>query len=209
MEFKDKQIAEPWSVWSSLITLLGSLITKKVFGFNIILISTLVLVLSFSYYAYLDNLYFVDPIYESDALREYSIEEKLTIRVIAPDNFSYLKKFIEKYSLCQAVHEIQVILPVSKRNIKADNFVYAHTHSKMTMEYVEALTASSSLLSTIPFDTEGLILGSSSLDVCNLIVFRYIINGYGRRNVLQGYFFATKRMEIKSSCCCWIDTRAT
>lgn len=85
-----------------------------------------------SYYLYLANLYLVDEAYSVDRLRELTIDEKLTIKVSAPGDARSLSAFILHYSICPAVHEIQVVWTQKTSPPAADSFKYTTTHSKVT-----------------------------------------------------------------------------
>lgn len=58
------------------------------------------------FYCYMSSLYLVDEIYdvEGPSSAEFSMDQKLTLRVIAPDDKAHVKTFVEKYSLCPVVH---------------------------------------------------------------------------------------------------------
>ena len=137
---------------SSRINLSSIIYRSKWIAFIIALIGII-----FSlYYSYLNNLYLIDEVYDGEALREYTMEEKLTIIVTAPKNSPEgLKKFVESYSLCQSVHEIVIIrsqLKDKNKKVKGytDNnhkddenhfsnvntyFRFMHTHSKVKFTY--------------------------------------------------------------------------
>jgi hypothetical protein len=87
------------------------------------------------YYIYLGHLYMVDEVFEGSRLREYTIDEKLTIRVPAPPNLSSLEIFVEKYSLCQAVQEINILWQSEKPPPDLNIYHFAHTHSKVTYDW--------------------------------------------------------------------------
>lgn len=102
----------------------------------------IVLVLAL-YYGYLTSMYIVDETYEGDALRELELPEKFTIRVAVSEGGSggdpgvasrdsLVGKFISKYSLCQCVEEVQIIWNRSGPPPLPTDFVYAHTHSRVS-----------------------------------------------------------------------------
>lgn len=145
----------------------------KIYGFSSYLYAICVVLIACSYYRYLDALYFVDPVFDADALREYTILEKLTLRVVSRDGdgdmvkSDGLKKYVEKYSLCQSVHEIQVIWPFPEKPPPVlSSFTFAHTHSLVNFYTVDEKSIDSSLLLLdVNVDTDGLFLLDSSIDI--------------------------------------------
>lgn len=113
--------------------------------------------IAMGYYYYLHYLYAVDEVYDGDKLREWSIDEMLTIRVSETTEFQDIKKFVEKYSLCQCVHEIQVVwrsagpLPTIE-----SNFTFAHTHSKVSFDRGHSNHLYTALVPSLPISTEGI-----------------------------------------------------
>ena len=107
------------------------------------------------YYQYLNSLYFIDEIYDINGPKEYDLNEKLTIRVIATDNINHLKTFISKYSLCQCVHEIQIIWlsSLKKKPPLLSEFTFAHTHSIVTFDITDRRNYH--LQSGLTISTEG------------------------------------------------------
>jgi Glycosyl transferase family 64 domain len=126
-------------------------------------------VLSICYYQYLNILYTVDEIYEVDGLREPLLEEQVTIRVPLPDNKAHLKPFIEKYALCPAVHEIQVIW----RSRDPSSFVYTKTHSKLVFDIKNPRQQDAfGLKPGLPIATDGVMLLDANIRMsCESIKF--------------------------------------
>lgn len=110
------------------------------------------------YYQWLNYLYLLDEVYDGDKLRELSIDEKFTIRVSETADFKPLKRFIEKYSLCPSVYEIQVAWRSSKseRLPVLSDFTFAHTHSKVLFDHtMPEMQYATILPQLLPIDTEG------------------------------------------------------
>jgi hypothetical protein len=113
------------------------------------------------YYKYLNSLYAVEEVYMGDKLRELTIDEMFTIRVQEPTDFSLLKRFVEKYSLCQHVYEIQIqwrstnTPPVPPMD---NHFTFAHTHSRVVFDHS---------VSSNPFNS-GLTVGTEGMHACTL-----------------------------------------
>jgi hypothetical protein len=118
------------------------------------------------YYLYLDRLYIVDEVLQGTRLREYTLKEKLTIRVVAPRKLEDLNKFVLEHSICQAVQEIQIIWPHQQARPPDSYFKYPHTHSKVTFIETHGSGAWDTLYGSSKYTTEG----DSSLD---LIIFHF------------------------------------
>ena len=87
------------------------------------------------YYYYLASLYLVDEVLDSSGPKELTIEEKFTIRVMAPKSKSAMGEFVAKYSICPAVEEIQIIWGhADKDPPDASSYVYDKTHSTVIYE---------------------------------------------------------------------------
>ena len=85
-----------------------------------------------SYYLYLDRLYLVDEVLEGDLLRELTIREKLTIRVLVPNSgVEDLSRFVLYHAICPSVHEIQVLWHLEEAPPPDSYFKYSKTHSKV------------------------------------------------------------------------------
>ena len=98
-----------------------------------------VVVVSLLYYAFLGSLYIVDEVYEANSLRELVIEEKFTIRVIAPRKEEHLQSFISKYSICQSVEEIQVVWGHTQEPPpSASSFTYSKTHCPVVFDILDS-----------------------------------------------------------------------
>jgi hypothetical protein len=100
----------------------------------------LVLVVAYLYYAFLASLYLVDEVYEANSLRELTLEEKFTIRVVAPrNNDGQLQNFVGKYSICQSVEEIQVVWGhTAEPPPAATSFTYTKTHCPVVFDVIDA-----------------------------------------------------------------------
>jgi len=105
-----------------------------VIAFVVVLISALVVE-----YGYLTSLYLVDEVYEVNIPKEITIKDKITIRTVAAENSAALKNFVETYSICQSVYEIQILVPAGKNSVEAENlpgFIYAKTHAKVHVSHI-------------------------------------------------------------------------
>jgi hypothetical protein len=107
------------------------------------------------YYLYLDRLYIVDEVLQGTRLREYTLKEKLTIRVVAPRKLEDLNKFVLEHSICQAVQEIQLIWPHQQARPPDSYFKYPHTHSKVTFLETYGSSAWDTLYGSSKYTTEG------------------------------------------------------
>jgi hypothetical protein len=107
------------------------------------------------YYLYLDRLYIVDEVLQGTRLREYTLKEKLTIRVVAPRKLEDLNKFVLEHSICQAVQEIQIIWPHQQARPSDSYFKYPHTHSKVTFIETHGSSAWDTLYGSSKYTTEG------------------------------------------------------
>jgi hypothetical protein len=107
------------------------------------------------YYLYLDRLYIVDEVLQGTRLREYTLKEKLTIRVVAPRKLEDLNKFVLEHSICQAVQEIQIIWPHQQARPPDSYFKYPHTHSKVTFIETHGSGAWETLYGSSKHTTEG------------------------------------------------------
>ncbi len=145
------------------------------------------------YYSYLDSLYIIDEVYNGDKLREYTIQEKTTIRVEpAVQNgkydFELLNNFIGIYSICQNVHEIQILWPsLTIPPPKSTDFVYPKTHSLVTVDIIDPVEYSS-LKIQIPVMTESIFL--LDLDIrmtCEDLRFTHSV-WRSSKDSLVGYF---------------------
>lgn len=104
--------------------------TRRVVALTSMLI--LLLAISCSYYLYLDRLYLFDEVLEGDMLRELTIREKLTIRVLVPHSgVEALSQFVLHHAICPSVHEIQVLWHLEQAPPPDSYFKYSKTHSKV------------------------------------------------------------------------------
>ena len=113
-----------------------------------------VIFVAYLYYSII-GLYFVDEHYEGDKLRELSIDEKLTLIVVPPNNELQLKQFVELYSLCKPVYE--VIIVWNKNNnppIAETYFSFAHTHSKVKFFVVNSMKGSNNNYNQFIYNSE-------------------------------------------------------
>lgn len=108
------------------------------------------------YYFYLDGLYIVDEVLQGTTLREFSINEKITIRVVAPRSIKDLNTFILEHSICQAVQEIQIIWPHGETRPADSYFKFPHTHSKVVFKEVYGQDPWNMLYGSIVSDTDGM-----------------------------------------------------
>jgi hypothetical protein len=108
-----------------------------------------------SFYFYLDGLYIVDEVLQGTRLREYTLKEKVTIRVVAPLGNSDLSKFVLDHSICQAVHEIQIIWPHQQPRPVDSYFKFPHTHSKVKFVETSGKSAWDSLYGGVTSETDG------------------------------------------------------
>jgi hypothetical protein len=108
-----------------------------------------------SFYFYLDGLYIVDEVLQGNRLREYTLQEKVTIRVVAPRSNEDLSKFVLEHSICQAVHEIQIVWPHQQPRPLESFFKYPHTHSKVTFIEASDKSAWDTLYGGVKAETES------------------------------------------------------
>ena len=120
-----------------------------------IAVATLVLL---AYYLYLDKRYIVDEVYEGTKLRELTLKEKVTIRVVAPRNLDDLTKFVVEYSICQPVHEIQIVWLHEQSHPDESHFKYQHTHSKVRFIDTYGFSPYDSLYKDVMADTQSKLL---------------------------------------------------
>jgi hypothetical protein len=87
------------------------------------------------YYIYLSHLYKIDEVYEGTKLREYTIDEKLTLRIAAPQEVESLREFVKKYSICRAVYEISVLWQEEETPPDVAKYEYWKTHAKISYDW--------------------------------------------------------------------------
>lgn len=112
----------------------------------------------FAYYLYLDKRYIVDEVYEGTKLRELTLKEKVTIRVVAPRHLDDLTKFVLEYSICQPVHEIQIVWLHEQNHPDESHFKYQHTHSKVRFIDTYGFSPYDSLYKDVKADTQSILL---------------------------------------------------
>ncbi len=145
------------------------------------------------YYSYLDSLYIIDEVYNGDKLREYTIQEKTTIRVEpaitnGKYDFELLNNFIGIYSICQSVHEIQILWPsFTIPPPKVTDFVYPKTHSLVSIDTIDPADYSS-LSIQIPVMTESVFLLDIDIRMtCDDLTFTQSV-WRSSKDSLVGYF---------------------
>ena len=145
------------------------------------------------YYSYLDSLYIIDEVYNGDKLREYTIQEKTTIRVEptitnGKYDFELLNNFIGIYSICQSVHEIQILWPsLTIPAPKSTDFVYPKTHSSVSIDIINPAEYSS-LNIQIPVMTESIFLLDIDIrTTCDDLTFTQSV-WRSSKDSLVGYF---------------------
>ena len=131
---------------------------QAMFSFKVlsvlVAISSLFLLLT-TYYMYLDQRYLVDEVLEGTKLRELTLKEKVTIRVVAPRRLEDLTKFVLDYSICQPVHEIQVIWLHEQQPPALSHFKFLHTHSIVSIHDKFGSSSYDALYSDVKADTES------------------------------------------------------
>eukprot|EP01041_Mallomonas_annulata_P003048 gene3048-5969_t len=124
------------------------------------LIFCLLSVLPFiGFYTFLNSLYLIDEVYDITGPKEYSMDEKLIIRVNSSDNINQLKSFVQHYTLCKSVYEIQIEWADTKKSMPSNEmFTFAHTHSKVTFEDRSLHNKRLSFIPVLALDTKGVLL---------------------------------------------------
>ena len=133
------------------------------------------LLLSFIiFYTYLNLLYMIDESYDISGPKEYNINEKITLRVKSSHNINQLKSFVQHYTLCRVIDEIQIEWTIQNNNKNNINiptneiFIFAHTHSKVNYD-IKIIQKSNKMKSvssenlniynpSLPINTEGVLL---------------------------------------------------
>lgn len=125
------------------------LITRILYAYRFFLLSLLILIFAaLAEYTYLNALYLVDDIYDITGPKELSLHEKFTIRVVAVQHPQHLKVFVEKYSLCPTVNEIQLLWSFATPPPDPTTyFTYSKTHSLVSFETYSPHHTDASLLS--------------------------------------------------------------
>ena len=126
------------------------------------------------YYGYLNSLYLIDEVYEGTSLRELDLVEKMTIVVAAHTTTTtdkLLKKFVESYSLCQAVHEIVIVWNGHMDPFPDDSyFKFSKTHSKVKFTNIILPDGLSDSESLVPPTYAQYFYPSKSIDT-NAVIF--------------------------------------
>lgn len=124
-----------------------------------IIITFSLVLASICYYMFLCNLYLVDEIMEIKGPSELEINEKFTIRVLAPPSRKDLNNFILEYSICPSVHEIQVVWHEDGPPPLKSSFPFAHTHSDVTFHTApDTKNLHKLIYADIPTETEAVLL---------------------------------------------------
>jgi len=169
----------------------------------LVAISSVVLLLT-TYYMWLDQRYLVDEVLEGTRLRELTLKEKVTIRVVAPRRLEDLTKFVLDYSICQPVHEIQIIWLHEQQAPALSHFKYLHTHSKVSIHDKYGSTAYDSLYSDVKADTESkppiliaihLCLHLTHPPLCS--IFRCDAAGCGCVHAVPQHCLRTERVAVQ------------
>jgi len=146
---------------------------------------SLVLIIGLMYYQYLNALYLIDEVYDGGALREFRLLEKTTIRVAVTSDRAILQDFLGHFSLCEAVHEIQVLWPRDHPIPSVSAFQFKHTHSLVSFEHAgpEALLSPS-----IPIETASVLLLDADVRLaCKDVAFTVSVWRSGSKSVV-GFF---------------------
>jgi hypothetical protein len=136
-----------------LFYFVSSIFNRKVLYYCSLSIGVVAVVVS--YYLYLDGKYLVDEVLDGIGPRELTLREKLTIRVVAPLDLQDLNTFVLEHSVCQPVHEIQIVWLHSATPPPISYFKFPHTHSKVSFHTKSTVGAYDVLYSSIHVDTDG------------------------------------------------------
>lgn len=138
------------------------------------------------YYCYLASLYLVDEVYDAKGPQELELVERFTIRVAAPKSGTSLANFVQEYSICPAVAEIQVLWNHVNPAPSKDSFVYSKTHCPVVFEQVHGKPASyATSLDTV---TEGVLLLDVGIKLsCKDLTFAHSVWRSGKKS-LVGFF---------------------
>jgi hypothetical protein len=95
--------------------------------------------------------------------------------VAATDNFDQLKAFVEHYTLCQRVHEVQIVWTSKNAPPSAKDFTYYHTHSIVTFEE-QPDKLNGIFTGKLPLNTEAVFLADPDVIVsCDDLHFTYSV----------------------------------
>jgi len=140
------------------------------------------------YYLYLDRLYIVDEVLQGTTLREYTLKEKMTIRVVAPKHFKDLNQFVLQHSICQAVHEIQILWPHEQPHPEDSIFKYPHTHSKVRFVPTHGRGAWESRYPEVKVETDSVLLLDADVFIpCKSLAFSQTV-WRSSREACVGFF---------------------
>jgi hypothetical protein len=126
-------------------------------------------------------LYLIDEIYDVTGPKELNLQETFTIRVVTTESTqSHLKKFVETYTICPSIHEIQIVWDINSTPPNPNSyFTYTKTHSKVNFE---TTTKDSTMLSPriSPFalnvSTEAILyLDIDTYISCEYLAFMYSV----------------------------------
>lgn len=113
---------------------ISKLITRRCLRISFVILS--VGLIFCTYYAYLQQRYLIDEVYDVVGPNEYTLKDQFTIRVYAPQNFGTLENFVLKHSICPIVHEIQILWHSSTHDAPpVESFPYSTAHSKVSYHY--------------------------------------------------------------------------
>jgi len=142
--------------------------------------------MAFLYYCYLASLYLVDEVYDAKGPQELELAERFTIRVAAPKSGTSLASFIQEYSICPAVAEIQVLWNHVNPPPSKDSFIYSKTHCPVAFEAVHGKPLSyAGSSNTI---TESVLLLDVSMKLsCTDLTFAHSVWRSGKKS-LVGFF---------------------
>lgn len=92
------------------------------------------ILLSVAYYFYLDGLYVSDIPFDIHGPRELSLQDKLTIKVLATPHVSDIQTFVLHYSICPVVDRTIVVWPNGSEQPNDELFKYTTTHGKVEFD---------------------------------------------------------------------------
>jgi len=140
------------------------------------------------YYCYLASLYLVDEVYDAKGPRELELAERFTIRVAAPKSGTSLANFIQEYSICPAVAEIQVLWNHVNPPPTKDSFIYSKTHCPVAFEEARGKAVSNAYASALNTVTEGVLLLDVGVKLsCADLTFAHSVWRSGKKS-LVGFF---------------------
>jgi len=140
-----KIISHALTLKLTMASMKGTVKCSRTWWINILFCFSLFILISIIYYMYLNSLYLVDEVYDINGPREFILREKFTLRVKAPhaSHLNQLKMFVEHYTICRSIEEIQIEWIDTINNMPSRNiFTFAHTHSKVVFEDRTMLSSS-------------------------------------------------------------------